>query len=495
MLERVPGVLASGRPWPGELERIKLGQGAAVLKTQACDDYRAALAELSGMAAETFAPATRDAFDALLREYGTHYTALKRRRSALDFSDLELLARELLKRQEIGGRYRERFTRVMVDEMQDTNSVQLELIDLVAGPDVFMVGDAQQSIYGFRHADVELFEARGARLEQLGCRASLQTNFRSRPEILTALNGAFTGALGENFRSLLPGRTDAATLEPVVELIVVDKNAIDPEPDPLIEHPTAAWRVAEARALAARVRELIDVGEARAQDIVVLLRATTDMHVYEQALERELVPTYVIGGRGYWAHPQVIELVAYLRALVNPLDTEALYAVLLSPLCGLSLDGLVLYAAGAAEELAELDRACLAEFEGWFEQERRAAAWLGAEQVLDRALAHSGYELHIAGLPDARRRLANVRKLMRFAREWQARARQRSARLRRPASGARGRRRAGERGAGRGRGAGRRASDDDPPLEGTRVSRRLRRRSRPPGGAAPGRARQGRSRR
>ncbi len=74
----------------------------------------------------------------------------------------------------------------------------------------------------------------------------------------------------------------------------------------------------------------------------MLLRATTDMHVYEQALERELVPTYVIGGRGYWSHPQVIELVAYLRALVNPLDTEALYAVLLSPLCGLSLDGLVL---------------------------------------------------------------------------------------------------------------------------------------------------------
>jgi len=419
MLERVPGVLASGRPWPGELERIKLREGAGVLRTQAGDDYRAALAELAGMAAETFAPATRDAFDALLREYGTRYAALKRRRSTLDFSDLELLARELLRTPEIAGRYRERFACVMVDEMQDTNSVQLELIDLVAGPNVFVVGDAQQSIYGFRHADVELFESRGARLEQLGSRASLQTNFRSRPEILTALNGAFTAGLGERFRPLLPGRRDAPAAEPVVELIVVDRDAIDPEPDPLIEHPAAAWRVAEARALAARVRQLIDVGEARAQDIVVLLRATTDMHVYEQALERELVPTYVIGGRGYWAHPQVIELVAYLRTLANPLDTEALYAVLLSPLCGLSLDGLVLYAACAPEELAEPDRVCLAAFEGWFEQERRGAAWLGAEQLLDRALAHTGYELHVAGLPDARRRLANVRKLMRFAREWQ----------------------------------------------------------------------------
>ncbi len=172
--------------------------------------------------------------------------------------------------------------------------------------------------------------------------------------------------------------------------------------------------------MAARVRELIDAGEARPGDVVVLLRATTDMHVYEQALEQAGVPTYVIGGRGYWAHPQVIELVAYLRALVNPLDTDALYTVFLSPLCGLSLDGLVLGDASASDELSDADRVRLEVFDRWFVQERRAAAWLGAEQLLDRALAHSGYELHIAGLPDARRRLANVRKLMRLAREWQA---------------------------------------------------------------------------
>ena len=115
----------------------------------------------------------------------------------------------------------------MVDEMQDTNRVQLELIDLVAGLDLFMVGDAQQSIYGFRHADVELFEERGARLERIGARASLQTNFRSRPEILTALNGAFAAALGDGFRPLRAGREDErGAREPLVELLVVDKDAI-----------------------------------------------------------------------------------------------------------------------------------------------------------------------------------------------------------------------------------------------------------------------------
>ena len=93
-----------------------------------------------------------------------------------------------------------------------------------------------------------------------------------------------------------------------------------------------------------------DRGEGRpAGEIVLLTRATTDLRAYERALEDAGVATYVIGGRGYWSHPQVVQLVGYLRALANPLDQEALYGTLLSPLCGLSLDGLVLYAAGAAE--------------------------------------------------------------------------------------------------------------------------------------------------
>ena len=156
------------------------------------------------MAAEQFAVGARDALDELLRAYGDRYAALKHEQSGLDFSDLELLARDLLQRQDIGNSYRERFARVMVDEMQDTNSVQLELIDLVAGLDLFMVGDAQQSIYGFRHADVDLFEERGTRLERIGGRASLQTNFRSRPEILMALNGAFAQRARRELQAAAP---------------------------------------------------------------------------------------------------------------------------------------------------------------------------------------------------------------------------------------------------------------------------------------------------
>src|SRR6202035_5303107 len=79
-------------------------------------------------------------------------------------------------------------------------------------------------------------------------------------------------------------------------------------------------------------------------------RATTDLRAYERALEQLGIPTYVIGGRGYWAHPQVIDLVAYLRALANPRDEEALMTVLASPLVGVSLDAIVVLWAAARGE-------------------------------------------------------------------------------------------------------------------------------------------------
>ena len=91
----------------------------------------------------------------------------------------------------------------------------------------------------------------------------------------------------------------------------------------------------------------------RPGDVVVLMRATTDMRAYERALERHGLPTYVIGGRGYWSHPQVLDLVAYLRVLANPRDEEALHTVLASPLVGASTDALVILAGTARERASD----------------------------------------------------------------------------------------------------------------------------------------------
>ena len=420
----------TGEVWPADLGRGRLPRNGAALSTDACARYTEALERFRVHCATVAARPVRDLLDWLLDAYGRHYSERKRAVSGLDFEDLELETRRLLLGDsELRQRYAARFERIMVDELQDTNRVQLELIESIARDNLFTVGDAQQSIYGFRHADVELFERRGARLEALGARETLQTNFRSRPEILDAVNPAFAQALGERFRPLLPGRTGGAgAAEPAVELVLVDKAA-----DWENEGVASPWRVAEARTLADRVAELVAAGHAPAE-IVVLMRATTDMRVYERALERRELPTYVIGGRGYWSHPQVVDLVAYLRALANPRDEESLYGVLASPIVGASLDALVVLAAasraserdpwwllreprGELAGLDDADRSRLEAFTAWFEAERWRARRCGMEELIDSALVASGYDLVMLAMPGGRRRLANVRKLMRLARE------------------------------------------------------------------------------
>ena len=420
-------------PWPGELYRWSLpGGNGAALSTPACATYNEALARLRAVYEHHWAQGVHWLLGRLLRGYGERYARRKRESSGVDFEDLELLTRELLRSDsELRERYRDRFEQIMVDELQDTNAVQLELIELIARGNLFTVGDAQQSIYAFRHADVELFERRGEALAEVGARATLQTNFRSRPEILRVLNATFEPLLGSHFRPLVPGREVPPAHDPRVEVLVVDKGA-DWNPDGL----GAPWRLAEARALSARVAELLADGAA-ARDVVLLTRATTDLRVYERALEARGVPTYVIGGRGYWAHPQVVDLVAYLRALANPRDEEALFTVLASPLVGVSVDALVVVAAagragdrdpwwvirepeGRFDELRADDLSKLTAFAEWFAGERAAAARSGIEQSIERVVSVTGYDLAVLAMPGGQRRLANVRKLMRLAREHEA---------------------------------------------------------------------------
>ncbi len=430
-LDRCRELLQDGtEPWPAELDAVRLPGNGAALSTHACSAYAAALGRYRADCAARAAAPVRDQLDALLAAFGERYADRKRELSGVDFEDLELMTRELLlTRDELRERYAQRFERIMVDELQDTNRVQLELIETIADENLFTVGDAQQSIYRFRHADVELFEQRGERLAAVGRRARLQTNFRSRPEILTALNAGFANALGDQFRPLVAGRPPVGP-GASVELLLVDKGA-----DWELEGLAAPWRLAEAQALAGRIAQLVAAGTAPGE-IVVLIRATTDMRAYERALERRGLPTYVIGGRGYWLHPQVLDMTSYLRALANPHDEEALYAVLASPLGGATIDALVVLGGAARErghdpwwvltsardELAVLpgpDREALDRFAGWFERERTAVARSGIEELLDRALSETGYDLEILALPGGRRRLANVRKLMRLARDYE----------------------------------------------------------------------------
>ncbi len=172
-----------------------------------------------------------------------------------------------------------------------------------------------------------------------------------------------------------------------------------------------------------------------AGDIVILMRAATDMGLYEQALRLQGLSTLAAGGRGWWARQQIQDLCSYLAALANPRDDEALLGLLASPLVGASSDALALLAIAAraqgrrpwdalcdpATRVPEGDAARLAAFRAWFAEERGAAARRGLDELLARVVERTGYDLHVLALPGGTRRLANIHRLMALAADFEAR--------------------------------------------------------------------------
>jgi ATP-dependent helicase/nuclease subunit A len=418
-----------------ELSKLTFGTNANALKGPACEQYRSAL--------EAYARACRDAraagavglLDELLDDYADAYADAKAARAALDFDDLELHARDLLDGEPALRRsYADRFERVMVDELQDSNPLQLDLFRALDRDDLFLVGDEQQSIYGFRHADVDVFRTLRASFAADGRVATLATNFRSHGAILDTINAAFTPRFGPEFVALREGRETEPAREPLVELLVTDQAGWEDVDLGEVRPGTKAWRQAEARLLAQRVRELVDAGLHRPEDVVVLLRALGDLPVYERALEDQGLLTMSVGGRGYWGRQVVRDLCAWLAALANPRDEAALYGVLASPLVGLSSDALAHIARaggkgnawraiandGALRELLTGDdRERLEVFTARFTAERALAPRLGLDELLRRVVDATGYDLHVLTLQGGARRLANIHKLLRLAADFE----------------------------------------------------------------------------
>jgi ATP-dependent helicase/nuclease subunit A len=379
----------------------------------------------------------------LLVRFGASYYQRKQTRAALDFDDLELNARALLEGQaDVREAWAGRFELLMVDEFQDSNPRQLQVLATLDRDNLFTVGDELQSIYSFRHADVGLFRERRMRLGENGASLALTCNFRSLAPILAAVERIFGERIGESFTPPIPTRTRVGREGegPIVELLLTDKRGWGPLPadDELAGLPQATpWRQAEARLLAERIAELVATGQARPGEVVVLLRALGDLPVYESALRNHGLRT-LAGVGGFWSHQQVGDLLAWLRALANPLDELALYATLASPLVGVSSDGMALIAraarergggvwqaireraAGLSEVLGVDDRKRLDAFRELFTAERVSVSSHPIAELLRRAISATGYDIHVLSLGWGERRLANVHKLIRMARRFEA---------------------------------------------------------------------------
>jgi ATP-dependent helicase/nuclease subunit A len=389
-------------------------------------EYEQARKAVQQAALEVLATHDKGLLQVLLEQFAAEYQAGKERESVLDFEDLQLFARDLLRdNEEIRELEQLRFRTIMVDEFQDTNALQCELIDLLAaGPpkDVFYVGDEFQSIYGFRHADVGVFRARREAASQ---RLPLTENYRSRPEVLAAVNYLFGPEFGDGFQPLTAsGDFPDPVFGHPVELLVTDKASYKEAG----EH----WRRAEARHIAGRVRGLVDAEAATPGEIVLLFAAGTDADAYEEELRLAGLPTYRATGRGYFGQQQVVDLLMYLRLLHNRYDDEALVTVLASPFVGVSNDALVLIRRHGGrrplfsgierslpEALDEQDARLIRAFKQRYARLVAFSARASLERLCEQVVCEHDYDLAVLARWDGARRYANLRKLMRMARSYE----------------------------------------------------------------------------
>lgn len=341
-----------------------------------------------------------------LERIDERYRKQKRNSSLLDFDDLEEAAIRLLEgNAALRERVRSSFDYILMDELQDTNPLQWRLMELVRRPgSFFAVGDVNQSIYGFRHARPELFEAYRRGLEHGGHTVDeLRDNYRSRPELLESINRLFAGAPGVELHSLVAGVEFPKKTTESVELLTVYGSG-----GPEVERIEALW-------VARRIVELVGNlhladGPAQYGDIAILTRANYSTADLQLALDEFGIPSVVVGGITFYETREVRDLGLLLEVLVNPRNEVALAGLLRSPLIGLTDEDLLrLTQHGSLERGVQVEQP-----PGWSTilDLRRLRNQISPDRLLRRAMDECDYE---SGLTDRGR--ANVTKFLAMVRE------------------------------------------------------------------------------
>jgi len=439
----------------------------------------------------------------LVSQFAATYSQVKRERSLVDFSDLEHLALRILSEpDEAGGRrpsavalqLREQFAEVLVDEYQDINLVQETILQLVSrdgktggASNRFMVGDVKQSIYRFRLAEPRLFlekylayQKDGTERAEAaeGCRIDLAANFRSRRQVVDAVNFLFrqimspgVGEIDYDSAAELVFRADyypeIGEERLQAELHLIDRfeaaetggNAADGEENgeasadavPSAAEESSAAQL-EARLIASRIRRWMQPGEGEEpllvydrkteglrpvtyRDIVILLRATSGWgEIMLEELRKAGIPVHAEQTSGYFAATEVELMLSLLRVIDNPLQDIPLAGVLRSPLVGLSEKNLAqirincptgpfhqavlryVQEKPAAKPWERRLRHFFRKLDDWRTQARRGAL----SELLTTLYRETGYFDYVAALENGQQRQANLQALYDRAKQYEA---------------------------------------------------------------------------
>jgi DNA helicase II / ATP-dependent DNA helicase PcrA len=366
--------------------------------------------------AAAYAEAQGSVFEEVVAEAYSLYEKRMLEANAMDFDDLlvrTVNALELF--EEVRERWRRTFRHVLVDEYQDTNHAQYRLLQLLTSGhgNLMVVGDEDQSIYGFRHADIrnildferDFPEAEVVKLEQ---------NYRSTQTILSAAN-----AVVERNRERRPKKlwTELAGGEPLCLNELSD------------EHEEARW-------VAGEIERLGEEEGVRREDVAVFYRTNAMSRVLEDTLVRFELPYQVIGGAKFYERAEIKDAVAYLCLLVNPADQVCFARVVNSPRRGIgktsqarlaahaNTTGLPIWeVAGRVEEVPGLGGAAIkavSSFHETMEGLRARAEGASVAELLEATLRESGYLDALAAerTVEAEGRAENLEELIGVAREF-----------------------------------------------------------------------------
>jgi DNA helicase-2/ATP-dependent DNA helicase PcrA len=378
----------------------------------------------------------------LMAETYRRYRRALAANNALDFDDLLLLPVQLLRQNEEIRRYwHRRFRHVLVDEYQDTNRTQYELIKLLvadgcdpqdfadwSGRSVFVVGDADQSIYSFRAADFRILMGfqedfgdgggmgMAGAAETSNTMVKLEENYRSTATILQAANALIAHNRERIDKVLRPTRGEG---EPI------SLTRCDDE-------------IAEAEAVVHRMR-MLDAAhdELRWGDMAVLYRTNAQSRALEEALVRWGIPYVVVGGLRFYDRREIKDVLAYLRLLVNPADTVSLLRVLNVPRRGIGKTTIerltdaasqlgvplweVVRDAEAVRSLGGRSARGLLQFCELINDLQERVADAAPSELVQRVMEQSGYvaELIADGSDEAEERRRNLQELVNAALQYQ----------------------------------------------------------------------------
>ncbi len=374
--------------------------------------------------------AARNAYEESCAAAYTNYQRRLREANALDFDDLIMTTVHLFQAfPDVRESYRRRFRHVLVDEYQDTNHAQYALIhqlcadapedldpeaERVAPSELMVVGDADQSIYAFRGANIRNildFEQDFPQAQTI----LLEQNYRSTQTILNAANAVIGHNRGRKPKKLW---SDAGTGERITGYVADD------------EHD-------EARFVSREIDDLTDSSGVRPADVAVFYRTNAQSRVFEEVFIRTGQPYKVVGGVRFYERREVRDAVAYLRMLVNPDDEISLRRVLNTPKRGIGDRAEAMVAAYAererltffealrrAEEAPGLVSRSLNAIRGFVAMVEELQSMVDAGErpdvVLESVLDRSGYltELEASDDPQDETRLENLAELVAVAREF-----------------------------------------------------------------------------